>query len=293
MAKMGSKVECIWDAQASLGEGPLWSQSRNGIFWVDIIGRRLHFLSLSDGEQKTWRMQEKIGWVVETGDGNLICGLKSGITLFNPVNNESEIMINLEPDFPDNRLNDAKVDKYGRIWAGTMDDREISHTGSLYRIDPDRTWEKVDSGYVVSNGPAFSPEGDILYHTSTMSRQIFAFDLDINGEIKNKRIFITFSDSEGYPDGMACDSEGGLWVAHWGGWRISRFLKDGTLDRVVKMPVEKPTSICFGGAELDQAFITSASVQLEKSNKSEQPLAGGVFSIDLGVTGLQSYSFIG
>ena len=290
---MESKVECIWDAQASLGEGPLWSHSRNGIFWVDIIGRKLHFLSLSDGEQKTWKMQEKIGWVVETRDGNLICGLKSGITLFNPMTNESETIINLEPDFPDNRLNDAKVDKYGRIWAGTMDDREISHTGALYRIDPDRTWEKVDSGYIVSNGPAFSPEGHILYHTSTMSRQIFAFDLDINGEIKNKRIFITFSDSEGYPDGMACDSEGGLWVAHWGGWRISRFLKDGTLDRVVKMPVEKPTSICFGGAKLDQAFITSASVQLEKSHESEQPLAGGVFSIDLGVTGLQSYSFIG
>lgn len=293
MINASVKIECLWDGKAILGEGPVYSTRRHGLFWVDIKAQQIHFMDFANNSIVSHSMPEPIGWVHERENGGLICGLKNGFFFFDPDTSELEQSGNPEQDKPNNRLNDAKVDRFGAIWAGSMDDLETEPNGSLYRLSPDLTWKKCDEGYVVANGPAFSPDYKTLYHTSSSTREIFAFDLDSTNTLSNKRLHIKFSDEEGYPDGMTCDYRGGLWVAHWDGWRISRFHADGTLDQVIKMPIQRPTSICFGGKNLDEIYITSASINLSAEELLEQPQAGGLFRIKTGHVGMPQNLFAG
>jgi sugar lactone lactonase YvrE len=288
-------VQCLWEAGATLGEGPLWSPREAALYWVDIKAPALHRYRPEDGDKTSWVMPEPIGWVIERANGEgLVAGFKDrGFAFLTPGTMAPEVIGQPEPDYPDNRFNDAKADAEGRIWAGTMDDNEREAHGSLYRLDPDLDWHRVDKGYVVSNGPALSPDGATLYHTDTFEGTVYAFDLSKGGKLKNKRVFISVPEGDGYPDGMTCDAEGCLWVAHWGGWRITRFTPSGQVDRVVQMPISQVTSVAFGGAGLDRLFITSASIGLSEKELEEQPLAGGLFQIDPGVTGLPAGQFGG
>jgi sugar lactone lactonase YvrE len=288
-------VQCLWEAGATLGEGPLWSPREAALYWVDIKAPALHRYRPEDGDRTSWVMPEPIGWVIERANGEgLVAGFKDrGFAFLTPGTMTPEVIGQPEPDYPDNRFNDAKADAQGRIWAGTMDDNEREAHGSLYRLDPDLDWHRVDKGYVVTNGPALSPDGRTLYHTDTFEGTIYAFDISKGGKLKNKRVFITIPEGDGYPDGMTCDAEGCLWVAHWGGWRITRFTPSGQVDRVIEMPVSQVTSVAFGGAGLDRLFVTSASIGLSEKELEEQPLAGALFELDPGVKGLPAGQFGG
>jgi sugar lactone lactonase YvrE len=290
-----TEIECVWPAEATLGEGPLWSQRENALYWVDIKAPALHRFRPEDGDTTSWVMPEPIGWVIERSNGEgLIAGFKErGFAFLTPGTMVPEVIGHPEPDYPDNRFNDAKADAEGRIWAGTMDDNEREASGSLYRLDPDQDWHRMDKGYVVTNGPAFSPDGRVLYHTDTFEGTIFAFDLDAKGKLSKKRIFTTIPEGDGYPDGMTCDAEGHLWVAHWNGWRLTRFRPDGQVDRIIEMPVSQVTSCAFGGPELDRLYITSARKGLGEKELAEQPLAGGLFVLDPGVKGLPAGLYAG
>ncbi len=290
-----SEVQCLWAAGATLGEGPLWSPREAALYWVDIKAPALHRYRLEDGDKTSWAMPEPLGWVIERANGEgLVAGFKDrGFAFLTPGTMTPEVIGHPEPDYPDNRFNDAKADAAGRIWAGTMDDNEREARGSLYRLDPDLDWHRVDKGYVVTNGPAFSPDEATLYHTDTFEGTIYAFDVSNGGKLKNKRVFVTIPEGDGYPDGMTCDAEGHLWVAHWGGWRITRFTPDGQVERVIEMPVSQVTSVAFGGPELDRLFVTSAAIGLSAQEREEQPLAGGLFELDPGVKGLPAGQFGG
>jgi sugar lactone lactonase YvrE len=264
-----------------LGEGPVWSVRRGALFWVDILAPALRSLALDSGVVTSWDMPEKIGWAIErAGDDEFIIGLKSGFARLNIETLQIERIGHPEPDRPDNRLNDAKVDRAGRIWAGTMDDREIAASGALYRLDPNLTWTRHDDDYRVTNGPTFSPDGATLYHTDSLSRTVFAFDLTDAGTLLNKR------DSWGYPDGMCTDADGGVWIAHWGGGRVSRFSPDGRLDRSIALPAAQITSCAFAGAGLNRMFVTSAAIGVEG-----EPLAGALFEVESGSRGIESTLF--
>lgn len=275
----------------TLGKGPLWSPSRGGLLWVDILGQGLRFLDLESGAIRRWAMPERIGWVIERrGSESLIAGLKSG---FHDLDLEGDSFSlrhfgSPEADRPDNRLNDAKADAHGRIWAGSKDDSDQAASGALYRLDPDRRWSRQDDGYGVSNGPAFSPDGAVLYHTDSAARTVHAFDLAADGTLSNKRPFIRFAEEWGYPDGMTTDAQGGLWIAHWDGGRISRFHPDGTLDRWIALPARNITSIAFAGPGLDRMFVTSAA-QGDEGNEH----AGVLFEVFAGATGLPAGQFAG
>jgi sugar lactone lactonase YvrE len=193
-----------------------------------------------------------------------------------------------EPDRPGNRLNDAKVDLAGRIWAGTMDDNEAEASGALYRLDPDLVWSRHDDGYSIANGPTFSIDGYTLYHTDSGARTVSAFDMSRDGDLSNKRTFIRFPDDWGYPDGMTTDAAGGIWIAHWGGGRVSRFTPDGVFDRSIALPASQITNCAFGGANLDRMFVTSATKGL-----TNEPLAGSLFEITPGARGLPPTAFAG
>jgi sugar lactone lactonase YvrE len=272
-----------------LGEGPLWSPARNSLFWVDVVGQQLHCLRFGDGTISSWSMPEPIGWIVErnNSDGFLI-GLKSGFALFWPDPFRIEKIGNPEPHRPHNRLNDAKADRFGRIWAGSKDDHNKEATGALYRLDADHTWSRQDDGYCVANGPTFSMDYRILYHTDTSARVVYAFNLSGDGELSEKRVWLRFQEDWGYPDGMTTDAEGCVWIAHWGGARISRFLPNGTLDRIIRMPATNITSIAFGGNDLRRLFVTSAMLGCE-----QEQAAGCLFELDSGVQGIAPHTFAG
>ncbi len=261
----------------------------NAVYWVDNKGKSLHRLCLADDSYTCWSMPQMLGWVVPRRDHlGFIAGFESGFArlFLDPL--RLEPLCAPEAHLPWSRMNDAAVDRAGRIWAGTMDDREQEPTGSLYCLDPAGTCTRRDLGYVVSNGPTFSPEHDVLYHTDTTRRVIYRFALRADGTLGAREEFIVFPEDWGWPDGMATDVEGGIWVAHWGGHRLSRFLSNGRLDRVIGLPVAQVTSCCFAGPTLERMFVTTASV-----GRSDEPMAGCLFEVEPGVRGAPTYAYAG
>jgi sugar lactone lactonase YvrE len=239
-------------------------------------------------------MPDTIGWAIERrSKPGFVIGLAHAVVEATLDPFKLVQRCDLETDLPGNRLNDAKVDPKGRVWFGSMDNAEKQHSGAFYRLDPDFSVHRVDHGYICANGPTFSPDGVIVYHTDSSMREIYRFDVQPDGSLGNKRVFARFSEEEGYPDGMTTDRDGWLWVAHWGGWRITRFRPDGTRDRVVPMPVSQVTSCTFGGDRLDRMFVTSARFGLTEAQVAKEPLAGGLFEIDPGTTGLPTQQFAG
>jgi sugar lactone lactonase YvrE len=174
-----------------------------------------------------------------------------------------------------------------------MDNAEKENSGSLYRLDPDLSWSKADSGYHVTNGPAFDPPRRRMYHTDSAPRTIYVFDLAESGELSQKRVFMQFGEDDGHPDGMTVDGEGNLWVCFWDGWCIRRISPDGEVIEKVEMPVQRPTSCCFGGPNLDLLYVTSASRDLGEDSLAMQPCAGGLFLLQTGARGLAQAPFAG
>lgn len=275
-----------------LGEGLLWSARENAVFWTDIIGKRLWRLSLDDESVRHWEMPEMTGWIIEREAGGFIVGLQSGFHRLTLDPWQIERVANPHPERPGNRLNDAKADRHGRIWAGSM---SVSSgppsgwpaTGALYRLDPDGAITVHDDGLTIANGPAISPDGTTLFHTDSAPGIVYRFALRPDGELGPREQHLSFDPGDGAPDGMTCDSDGGLWVAFYGGGRVARFDAAGRFDREIVLPTPRITNVVFAGAALDRMFITSSGEGLDA------PLAGGLFEVDPGCTGVAPYRFAG
>ena len=289
-----SDARLVWDAKATLGEGPLWSQRDQAVYWVDIKGCALHRYGL-DGSQNSWTMPDYLGWVVERRDKpGFVAGFRNFVAEITLDPFRIEKRFSLEPADSGNRLNDAKVDPAGRIWFGSMDDAEQRPSGSFYRLDADFSYHVVDHGYFCTNGPTFSPDGKIVYHTESVGdAAIYQFDVKADGSLANKRLFARFAENEGFPDGMTTDAEGHIWVAHWQGWGISRYRPDGSRDRFIPLPVSQVTSCTFAGEKLDRMFVTCARIGLSEAELAKEPHAGSFFELDPGVTGLPTSLFAG
>lgn len=287
----GAKVECVWQGRARLGEGPLWcpGQGKAGqLLFVDILGRMLHVHDHASGRTRRWSLDEACCWLVPRADGDgFIAGLASRLVHLRLAEDGPSIVGDwMTPDEPaGNRFNDAVVDDRGRLWFGSMSDLGEPGRGALYCLDGVGL-RRLDRGYGVANGPAVSPDGTTLYHSDTAAGIVYAFDLSAEGELSGKREHLRFSGSQGHPDGMTCDVEGGLWIAHWGGGRVSRFLPDGSLDETLILPASRVTSCTFGGPELDQLFITTAA-----DGRDQEALAGSLFRVAPGFRGLASPAF--
>lgn len=276
------------DMRDTLGEGTLWSARHGALFWVDILAPAINRLTLSSGQVDRWAMPEPIGWLVERRDGDLIAGLQSGFAEISLDPLTIRAVGNPEPHLPNSRMNDGKADALGNIWCGTMDMTGGPDCGSLYRLTLDLSWTIMDSGYHVPNGPAFSPDGDWLYHSDTGLRTVFRFRRHRDGTLSAREPFIHFEGDEGQPDGMTIDRDGGLWIAHWGGSCISRFTAEGKLDRRIALPARQITNITFGGEALDRMFVSSAAVGLEPSAED-----GALFELFTGTVGLPTHLFAG
>jgi sugar lactone lactonase YvrE len=271
-----------------LGEGILWSTRRSSILWVDIVGQWLQELSLETGLMQRWAMPERIGWVVERKSGDLLVGLKGGVAALTLNPFHLKYVCAPEVDRPQNRLNDAAVDVQGNLWFGTKDDNDEQVSGALYRMTADFGYSRQDDGYRVPNGPVFSADGRRFWHSDSSARIVYMFDLDPHGNVVRRNEFLRFPQNWGLPDGMSLDVDGGLWIAHWGGGRVSRFTPDAKLDRAVALPTANITNVAFGGKGLDRMFVTSAQGDLPDSS-----YAGALFEIDPAVTGLAPIPFGG
>lgn len=287
-----STLECVWTGRARLGEGPLWCPERGEagqLLFVDILGARLLAFDPARSETRDWPLDEACCWLAPRDDGDgFLAGLRSRLVHLR-LEASGPRVVSAWPTPDDepagNRFNDAKVDPAGRLWFGSMDDAAVEASGALYCLEGGRL-RRLDTGYRVANGPAIAPDGRTLYHGDTPRRVIHAFDLAADGSLANRREHIRFGETQGFPDGMACDAEGGLWVAHWEGGRVSRFAPDGRLDETLPLPASRVTSCAFGGPELDTLYITTAAEQ-----RDAEGLAGGLFRVSPGVRGLPATPF--
>ena len=292
---MGSRIaeiSCIADVKAILGEGPVWVVRESALYWVDINGQAIFRLD-GHGSVHRWDTPLRIGSLAPRATGGLVAGTDRGLAFIHLDTGRFDLFANPEENLPGNRFNDGKVDRLGRFWAGTMDNRERAASGTLYRLDPGLHVTTVDEGYRVTNGPAFSPDGTVMYHNDSARQVTYAFDLDRSGNVANRRELIRFSDGDGYPDGMTVDAEGCLWVAFWDGWCVRRFSPSGDRLAEVRVPVQRPTSCAFGGEGLRTLYITSARRDLQGTDLANQPLAGGLFAADVGVAGIADVPFAG
>jgi D-xylonolactonase len=268
----------------------MWSAEDRTLWFVDIKGSRIHAYG-EQGATRSFTTPEFAAFVFQSTGGSMICGLKSGLFHFSPSSGRFEPLMAVDADHPSNRLNDGYVDARGRLWFGTMDNDERQTSGSLYRLSG-KQLERMDSGYVITNGPAMSPDGRTLYHVDTLKRLMYAFDVDAAGEIANKRVFVTISEPGVYPDGPVVDSQGNIWLALFGGWGVRCYSPAGQLLQTIALPVAQCTKVAFGGVDLQTLYITTASVGLNDAQRAQQPLAGGLFRTRVAVPGLAAHRFV-
>ena len=265
-----------------MGEGPIWLPDTGELYWVDILGDRVHSYRLSDGRVNSIKIGPYPSCVMPNEDGNLVVTIKDKVVLVNPQNGSIIRTLATVNEGVNNRFNDCKCDPMGRLVAGTMDMNEKSPTGSLYVLDTAglrRIWSSV----TISNGIAWSRDGSIMYYIDSPTRKITIFKYNVNeGTLEGPIDYIDLSSFPGLPDGMTIDSEGYLWVALWGGNKVLRINPNNhSVTDQIELPVQYITSCTFGGNDLRTLFITTA--MSEGGQVSD--LDGYVFSINVNVKG--------
>ena len=290
---MSDSIECVVDCRNKLGEVPVWDVAEQALYWVDIEGKLLQRYTAATQAVERWQMPERISSFALREEGGLIVAFASGIALYDLVTGGIEWIARPDKN-PRNRFNEGKCDRRGRFWAGTMDDRLSEHSASLFRVDPDLSVHRMLGEIGISNCFVWSLENDAFYFADSMDRRIYRFDYDhAAGRIANRSLFTDTTAQNVVPDGGTIDEEGFIWNAQWDGWRVVRYAPDGRIDRIIEMPVQKPTSCMFGGPDLATLYVTSAVWDLTPDKLKDQPAAGGLFALDLGIRGVPEPRFAG
>lgn len=287
-------LDCAFAGAEFLAEGPFWDATAQRLIWVDILAPAVLSGDPATSVRSTVSLPELVGVAVPRAKGGLLLATESGIRFMDPVSGHLTTLAAPEADKPGNRFNDGKCDARGRFWVGSLAIDTTPGRGALWRIDPDGASTKMDEGFHISNGMGWSPDNKTFYFTDSASREIYAYDFDLErGTIANRRVFARLQEGEGTPDGLSVDSAGHVWVAYWDGWCITRFDPAGQVERVINLPVPRPTSCTFGGPELDTLFITTARIRLSAQQLADAPLSGSVLSYKTGVRGLPGHAFAG
>lgn len=291
----GFNIQVVTQTRSLLGEGPTWSPRDSALYWVDILTPSVHCHDNQKGVDTEVKVGSMVSVAIPKATGGLLVATPGGLMTLDLDSKNLSFFCHPESDRPGNRYNDGKCDRMGRLWIGTLDMGTAANRGNLFRVDADGTWKKMDSGFTVANGLGWSPDNKRMYFADSPRRTIYVYDFDLlTGTIANRRPFITLDASDGTPDGMTVDEDGCLWIAIWDAWRVSRYSPGGKEMLRVKMPVPRPTSCCFGGANLDTLYVTSASVRLNEEALVSAPLSGSLFSIRIpGVRGLPETTFAG
>lgn len=291
------EIRCVVDAGATVGEGPLWDWRENALWWVDIPSGEIFRHDPATGQNRIFQFGEPVGCLALRAGGGLVLAAKSGFHLFDPWSGAREAIYDPEIDRPGNRFNDGATDRQGRFWAGTMKDDggPPAPDGAFYRLDSNRYCQTAFTGFYTTNGLAFSPDGRRMYFADTNRdvQTIWVCDYDPDeGVARNQRVFFDARQVAGRPDGGTVDADGFYWMAGVSGWQVLRIAPDGRIDRIVEMPVERPSKPMWGGPRLETLYVTSIGSGLTPG--SDQPQAGGLFAIEgLGTCGLMEASWPG
>jgi len=280
------------DAQARLGECPLWCERTGALYWTDIESATLSRWRAADGSVHEWTLPERVGSFALCGiNSRLLLGLASGIALFDTSTESLSPVIPVEPDLPDTRINDGRCDRQGRFVFGMFNPKEAPVSG-FYRVHADLRIERLQLPPAgVGNSIAFSPDGGTMYYTDSPTRTIWHVDYAANGQLGEPRVFVQLPESEGFADGSTVDAEGGLWNAQWHGNRVVRYDTAGVASASFDLPVSQPTCPTFGGAAFDHLYVTSARKGLDAAALKKEPAAGGVFVLQPGWRGLPESRF--
>ena len=286
-----STPEVIWKAKTLLGEGTLWIPGQNSIFFVDIKKKKNLILNLKTNKKKTIKLDKEIGFLSHIKKNIFILGLKSELRIINLKTKKTLNSIEIEKDKPFNRLNDGKTDPVGRLWFGSMDNLERNiKNGSLYCLDKKLKLTKVDTKYIITNGPAFINDKD-FYHTDTRKKNIYKITVNSKLKIIKKKIFLKFTKKVGFPDGMTLDAKKNLWVCHYGGSCITVYNAKGIKIHKINLPAKNITNCTFGGINNSELFITSAIKGLKTSDIEKYNLSGSLFKVKTNCQGVISKPF--
>jgi sugar lactone lactonase YvrE len=287
-------MECVLDVKAELGEGPIWDPDAACLYFVDIEQGLVHRYDPDTQTSRSQPVGSMVGAVALTGSDDLVLAVRGGFARLDPVSGRTCPIAGVEVDGSDLRMNDGKVDPAGRFWAGTMAMNDRPGAGALYRLDPDGRVHVMIDAVTISNGLDWSGDGRLMYYIDTPTQSIDVFDFDVaSGAIANRRSLARVADGQGFPDGLTLDADGYIWVALWSGGAVHRYAPDGTLDRVLTVPVAYPTSCAFGGPDLRDLYITTAATALTPEERARAPLAGGLFRCRPGVQGRAANRFRG
>jgi sugar lactone lactonase YvrE len=239
--------------RAELGEGPRWDAATARLLWVDVEGRRLHVFDPETGNDRAIGLDERVGVGQPMSDGRVLVAIADRLGALDLEDESVETLVPM-PHGPRLRLNDGNCDPQGRFWVGSLELEFAPRVGSLYRYDGEL--REVLTDVTISNGIGWSPDGTLMYYVDTRTHGIDVFDFD--GLPSGRRRFATI-ERVGWPDGLAVDDEGGVWVALWGGSAVRRYSPDGALDEVIEVPASNVTACCFGGRDRNRLFVTTAA----------------------------------
>jgi sugar lactone lactonase YvrE len=276
----------VWPLAAELGEGPVWVPRDRALWFVDIKKQQIHRFDPTDGSKRSWDAPEQVGFVFPTERGGFVAGLQSGLFHFDEKTGAFDPIAKVETDKPDNRLNDGVVDPQGRLWFGTMDNREKAKSGAFYCFADGKVSPTGIDDISITNGPAISPDGRLLYFVDTLKGTIEVADIAEDGSLENRRPFTRIEKTEGYPDGPSIDSNGYVWISLYAGWEVRRYSPAGDLVERVRFPVANITKIAFGGSDLRTAYATTARQLLKPDEIARQPQIGDLFEFRVDVPGV-------
>lgn len=293
---MNNGLELVLDARAMLGEGPCWDDRTGKLYWLDILDKSVHVFTPETGEDIRLDMGQQVGCIGLCESEGAVVGLEDGLYMLDTASGDLSKLVDPEPELPENRCNDGKSDPAGRFWVGSLSmaesDSGPAAVAALYRVEPSGKFEKMRDGITISNGLAWTADNRVMYYIDTPTHKITAFDYDIaTGAISNDRTVVTIPESEGSPDGMTIDTEGFLWVGLWAGWKVARYNpQNGKCVETVPVPAANVTCCTFGGAKLDELYITTARITVDEGDE-RQPHAGGLFCIRTGARGTKTFRF--
>ena len=274
-----------------LGECPIWDGLNNCLYWVDIRLPAIRRFSYTTNKVDSWNMPELVGSIALTDDQRLLVALPSQMALFDPDKGELSPFLSNLPILEGHRFNDGRCDERGRFWVGSMHNLTRAAEGTLFCLEGQGPLKPVLQGVCIPNSLAFSPEGETLYFADSLHYRIYSHPYDSEtGQMGESKIFAE-STPPAFPDGSAVDAEGFLWNAEFNGGRLLRYSPDGRLDRVIDLPVDRPTCCAFGGPNLDILYITSTSQNMSEEEKQAHPMAGSLMAICPGVRGLPEPRF--
>lgn len=286
VAELAVQLEC------NVGEGPFWDAAEQKLYFVDIVNKQVKIYSPASQSVETVQFEQEISAVFLDQQSELIIAARDGIFRASRDGFLQTLLAPIELEDTSIRCNDGKCDANGRMWVGTMAFDFTEGAATLFTFDS-KILKEVVPDLTVSNGIGWSLDQTKMYFIDSVTKRVDIFDFDLErGELKNRRVFVSLTDLDAFPDGLTTDEDGGVWVALFGGGEVRRFDANGNLTHIVELPVRQVTSCCFGGADMSELFITTAQNGMDSEALSREPLAGSLFRVHTSFQGSKSNRFV-